>query len=256
MFLNTKSCTKKTKRRRLEHLPPKVFEDYFFSKKRGVNNSVSCGRGKRDLTVFFWFGKGDWLVLIERSEIIVVAFFKKGVNNSRESIWRCEVLKEKMVPNKKGEATAKLNSLGVDVLYDMVASGAFFRDIAAEIGVSEYVMLHWFETNHPKMYARARESRVEAIVEQTLVIADMDPGTTDNGSTDSGAVAHQRLRVDTRKWLASKQLPKKYGDSSTLDIGNKNDQPFQTQDLSKLSADELKMLLALRSKIGKTDNED
>jgi hypothetical protein len=34
--------------------------------------------------------------------------------------------------------------------------------------------------------------------------------------TDHEVINRSRLRVDTRKWYASKVLPKKYGDSSTL----------------------------------------
>jgi hypothetical protein len=49
-------------------------------------------------------------------------------------------------------------------------------------------------------------------------------------------------------------LPKKYGDSSTLEIGNKDGKPFKTtQDLSKLSEAELKSLMAIRKKI---DNDE
>ena len=35
--------------------------------------------------------------------------------------------------------------------------------------------------------------------------------------TDSGAVQKQRLQIDTRKWILSKLLPKKYGDLLGLD---------------------------------------
>jgi hypothetical protein len=65
-------------------------------------------------------------------------------------------------------------------------------------------------------YARAREDLIEHMAAETLAIADAPVGSTDNGSTDSGAVAKQRLQVDTRKWLLSKLAPKKYGDKVTL----------------------------------------
>ena len=45
---------------------------------------------------------------------------------------------------------------------------------------------------------------------QTVDIAD--DTSKDNGFAGSVAVARSRLRIDARKWLASKLAPKKYGD--------------------------------------------
>lgn len=70
-------------------------------------------------------------------------------------------------------------------------------------------------------YAQAREEGFERMAEDLVEIADADPGTCDNGATDSGAVAHQRLRVDTRKWLLSKLVPKTYGDRQAIDVNAK-----------------------------------
>jgi hypothetical protein len=35
---------------------------------------------------------------------------------------------------------------------------------------------------------------------------------------DSASIAHARLRVDTRKWLMSKLIPKKWGDRIQTDV--------------------------------------
>lgn len=68
-------------------------------------------------------------------------------------------------------------------------------------------------------YTRAREQQADALAEEIITIADADPATLLQGGEgdtriviDSAAVAHQRLRVDARKWFASKVAPKKYGD--------------------------------------------
>ena len=37
-----------------------------------------------------------------------------------------------------------------------------------------------------------------------------------NKRYDSGSIAHKRLRMDGRKWLAAKYLPKVYGDRQIL----------------------------------------
>lgn len=76
---------------------------------------------------------------------------------------------------------------------------------------------------HPfyEQYARAREIGYRLMADELLEIAD--DGTNDwverenkNGETytvvDAEAVARSRIRVDTRKWLLSKALPKIYGD--------------------------------------------
>jgi len=46
---------------------------------------------------------------------------------------------------------------------------------------------------------------MDAMVEEILEICD----STD---TDDAAIARDRLRIDTRKWLMAKLAPRKYGD--------------------------------------------
>lgn len=70
-------------------------------------------------------------------------------------------------------------------------------------------------------YARAREVQAETMAEDILSIADDGSNDTykdDEGHprTDQDVIARSRLRVDARKWLASKLLPKKYGDKVEL----------------------------------------
>jgi hypothetical protein len=66
-------------------------------------------------------------------------------------------------------------------------------------------------------YARAR--RVQALHWAEEIVAIADDGTNDvtvdadgNERTDHDAIQRSRLRVDTRKWLLSKVLPKVYGE--------------------------------------------
>jgi hypothetical protein len=75
----------------------------------------------------------------------------------------------------------------------------------------------WLNENEGfrNMYARAKEDQAELLASQILEIADR----SDLDAND------KRIRVDARKWLASKFKPKNYGDK--LDIGNANDTPFQ-----------------------------
>ena len=73
-----------------------------------------------------------------------------------------------------------------------------------------------------EQYAQAKEESADALVEDILDIAD--DGTNDwmemkdkegaiEGWRQNGeALQRSRLRVDTRKWIASKLKAKKYGD--------------------------------------------
>jgi hypothetical protein len=76
-------------------------------------------------------------------------------------------------------------------------------------------------------YARAREAQADFLAEEILQIADdgeNDTYATENGpAVNHDVVQRSRLRVDARKWLASKLAPKKYGDK--LAVGGADDMP-------------------------------
>ena len=63
-----------------------------------------------------------------------------------------------------------------------------------------------------KIYARAREVCIESHVAGLVALSDEAIPTDEDGRLDSAAVNHLRLRIDTRKWVASKLIPKTYGD--------------------------------------------
>ena len=82
----------------------------------------------------------------------------------------------------------------------------------------------WFRTNEEflNQYARAKEESADALVEDILDIAD--DGSNDwmerkdaegeiiGWQLNGEHIQRSKLRVDTRKWAASKLKPKKYGD--------------------------------------------
>ena len=80
-------------------------------------------------------------------------------------------------------------------------------------------VFRWLEVDEVfrDQYASARNTGLDAMSEELLEIADEQVGSLDNGATDAGAVARNRLRVDARKWYLSKLAPKKYGDRLELD---------------------------------------
>ena len=68
-------------------------------------------------------------------------------------------------------------------------------------------------------YARAKERHTELLESELIQIADGAECAVD----DAIKVARDRLSVDTRKWLMSKLLPKKYGDRLNVDVSRESD---------------------------------
>ena len=75
------------------------------------------------------------------------------------------------------------------------------------------------------MYAKAREDQADTLADEIQAIADAMPmeKTDGNGNTsfDGAYIQWMKLRVDARKWTASKLKPRKYGDRVAL-AGDEN----------------------------------
>ena len=132
----------------------------------------------------------------------------------------------------KQKPADKLNAIGIETICDQIADAMYYSKIAEQAGVARGSLIKWLEDNHSDLYARAREARADKIAEDILDIADdssSDSYVDDNGKvrTDTEVVARSRLRVDARKWLASKMLPKKYGDK--LELAGNQDSPLTVQ---------------------------
>lgn len=98
-------------------------------------------------------------------------------------------------------------------------------------------------------YTHARELQAEFLADEMIKIAD--DSSNDTEQTEFGEKENKewtnrsRLRVETRKWIASKLKPKVYGDK--IDITTK-DQPINNlPDLSKLSYEQLKELANIQT---------
>ena len=89
----------------------------------------------------------------------------------------------------------------------------------------ESTVRQWVK-NNPEFYAQytsAREIGYEAMADELLDISD--------GEKEDSAADRDRLRLDTRKWLLSKCLPKIYGDKTSTEITGKDGEPIQVQDM-------------------------
>ena len=91
--------------------------------------------------------------------------------------------------------------------------------LSAEEKPAMSTVMRWLaeKPEFQEQYARARQAQAEYWAEQIVEIADdssQDTITNERGNevANSEWINRSRLRVDTRKWLMSKLLPKKYGD--------------------------------------------
>lgn len=89
-------------------------------------------------------------------------------------------------------------------------------------------------------YAQAKRDQAEYLIEEIIEISDfsaLDVKINDNGglSVDTEILGRSRLRVDTRKWLASKLIPKLYGDKVQNEHSGPDGKPIEIDSNTKLT---------------------
>lgn len=154
---------------------------------------------------------------------------------------------------------SKLSQPLCDAICDRIADGESLRKICdADDMPNKATVFRWLADNpaFSDQYARARESQADTMADDILTIADdglNDSYVDDNGNkrTDQDVIARSRLRVEARKWLASKMAPKKYGDK--LAIGGADDLP----PIKTLSDEQLAAKIAEKMAVlnGRTDKD-
>jgi hypothetical protein len=104
------------------------------------------------------------------------------------------------------------------------------EDMPADATVREWVVDD--RDGFSAQYTRAIQARAVLWAEEITGIADdgsndtyIDPNTGQE-KTNAEVVARSRLRVDTRKWMLSKVLPKVYGDKLDLNHGVQPENPL------------------------------
>ena len=103
-------------------------------------------------------------------------------------------------------------------------------------------------------YSRAREAGYLLLADELVAIADENYTTAEDGTRErlsNEAIARNRLRVDTRKWMLQKMLPKIYGEKLQTEHTGKGGGPIQLAavDLRNLSDQELIEMETLMKKI-------
>lgn len=78
-------------------------------------------------------------------------------------------------------------------------------------------------------YAHAREQQADTLFDDCLNIADQYDQAAENGEGGTDHIQRARLRIDTRKWMAGKLRPKRYGERIAVG-GDKDMDPIQTEE--------------------------
>lgn len=123
-----------------------------------------------------------------------------------------------------------------------MAEGESLRSICRDDAMPALSSVFLWVSKHPEFseqYKLAMASRADAMFEDMIDIAD--DGRNDyivNGDGEerfnTEHVQRSRLRLDTRKWMLSKMLPKKYGDKHIEEeSGNSGDIEIRVVRVSK-----------------------
>lgn len=125
---------------------------------------------------------------------------------------------------------SKYTNAVADRICERLSDGESLQSIClSERMPSKSTVFRWLRqyASFRDQYARAREAQADAIADEILDIADEECTTVradkhkssdddGEGNTevvfDSVAVQRNKLRIDARKWLASKLRPKVYGE--------------------------------------------
>ncbi len=109
---------------------------------------------------------------------------------------------------------------------------AMYKDMPGEMTIQRW---RYENAEFRLKYAQAKMIQADLLAEQCLQIAE--DSTPENVGVD-------RLRVDTRKWLASKLLPKQYGDKLLLEQKTEENEQLKLE------------LLTLRAKLDEANKRE
>jgi hypothetical protein len=134
-----------------------------------------------------------------------------------------------------GRPTKYTAALGAEICR-RIADGESLRAVCRDENMpDDRTVRAWaLEPDHPisPQYARARELQFDRWAEEVVEISDDGSNDWMERELESGRIievpdhehiSRSKLRVDTRKWLLSKLLPKRFGDK--LEVGGKDGGP-------------------------------
>ena len=133
---------------------------------------------------------------------------------------------------KTGRPSIYTQELADKICEQIATSSKSMKRICEELDVSIATVLNWLTPNNEryreefeKQYTRAKEMQCEYLAEEILEIADDSSqdlkGVDEYGNRieDKEFVNRSKVKIDARKWIASKLKPKKYGDKVDVTSG-------------------------------------
>jgi hypothetical protein len=126
----------------------------------------------------------------------------------------------KVVAPKVAVPSKRTPEVEAAILQD-VAQGIALVNACKTQGIVTSTFFRWLDSSEQLRndYAQAREAQADFHASEIVAISDevevsqvVTPDGVVDFKLDAVAVARNRLRIDARKWVAAKMLPKKYGD--------------------------------------------
>lgn len=138
-------------------------------------------------------------------------------------------------PRGRGAPSIKTEDL-LNAICESISSGISTRQTAINLGIAQKSVWTWLEkdASFAQRYARAKEECADLYAEEIAEISDELP----DGTLDPQVFnARQRLRVDARKWTASKLKPKKYGDKIDTTVSGPDGGPVKIERIERVIVD-------------------
>ena len=147
------------------------------------------------------------------------------------------VATKKPAPKNKGGRPSIYTQALADRICAELAVGKSMRTVLKMDGMPVMdTVFRWLreKPEFSEQYAKAKAEAADALVEEMIDIADSgtndwmenndpnNPGYRVNGEH----IQRSRLRVDTRKWIAAKLKPRKYGEKLDMNHGIQPDNPI------------------------------
>ena len=138
-----------------------------------------------------------------------------------------------------GRPNIYTEELAISICKEIASTSKSLRTICKQEGMPcVATVLTWLRDDKNgflAQYTRAKEEQADLLVEEMIDISD--DGSNDYMTITKGNETYEvenkeltnrsKLRVETRKWIASKLKPKKYGDKLTNEHTGKDGGPIQ-----------------------------
>lgn len=141
-------------------------------------------------------------------------------------------------PSKAGRPT-DFTTETAEAICEAIASTPRGLDFICETTAafpSARTVHRWLAAHEPfrQSYALARERQADLIFDECLEIADDSSGDVkivgrdgeEREVMDAEFAQRSKLRIETRKWMAGKLAPKKYGEKASLELSGKDGAPL------------------------------